>query len=105
LDPVGPEDAQREAERIGYPMVVKASFGGGGKGMRLVQRAQDLAEAVERSAREAKAYFGRPEVYLERYVTEAHHVEAQIVVDRRGHVSFLGERDCTLQRRYQKLVE
>jgi acetyl-CoA/propionyl-CoA carboxylase biotin carboxyl carrier protein len=102
---VTPEEAQREAERIGYPTVVKAAFGGGGKGMRLVERAQDLAEAVERSAREAKAYFGRPEVYLERYIPHAHHVEAQIVADRHGHVSFLGERDCTLQRRYQKLVE
>jgi acetyl-CoA/propionyl-CoA carboxylase biotin carboxyl carrier protein len=105
LDAVTVEDAQREAERIGYPMVVKAAFGGGGKGMRLVQRPQDLAEAVTRSAREAKAYFGRPEVYLERYITQAHHVEAQIIADRHGHVSFLGERDCTLQRRYQKLVE
>jgi acetyl-CoA/propionyl-CoA carboxylase, biotin carboxylase, biotin carboxyl carrier protein len=105
LDPVTAEDAQREAERIGYPMVVKAAFGGGGKGMRLVERAQDLAEAVERSAREAKSYFGRPEVYLERYIASAHHVEAQILADRDGHVSFLGERDCTLQRRYQKLVE
>jgi acetyl-CoA/propionyl-CoA carboxylase biotin carboxyl carrier protein len=105
LDPVSAEDAQREAERIGYPLVVKAAFGGGGKGMRLVDRAQDLAGAVERSAREAKAYFGRPEVYLERYIAEAHHVEAQILADRDGHISFLGERDCTLQRRYQKLVE
>ena len=104
-DAVGPEEAQREAERIGFPLVVKAAFGGGGKGMRLVRREQDLAAAVERSAREARAYFGRPEVYLERYIEHAHHVEAQILGNRYGHVSFLGERDCTLQRRYQKLVE
>ena len=105
LDPVTPEEAQKEAERIGYPMVVKAAFGGGGKGMRLVRAPQELAGAVERSAREAKAYFGRPEVYLERYIEHAHHVEAQILADRHGNMSFLGERDCTLQRRYQKLVE
>jgi len=104
-DPVGAEEAQREAERIGYPLVVKAAFGGGGKGMRMVRRAEELAEAVERSAREARAYFGRPEVYLERYIERAHHVEAQILADGHGNISFLGERDCTLQRRYQKLVE
>jgi acetyl-CoA/propionyl-CoA carboxylase biotin carboxyl carrier protein len=105
LDPVGPQEALREAEHIGFPMVVKAAFGGGGKGMRLVRGPGELIEAVERSAREAKAYFGRPEVYLERYIEQAHHVEAQILADTHGNVSFLGERDCTLQRRYQKLVE
>jgi acetyl-CoA/propionyl-CoA carboxylase biotin carboxyl carrier protein len=105
LDPVTPEEAEREAERIGYPMVVKAAFGGGGKGMRLVRTPGELRDAVQRSAREAKAYFGRPEVYIEHYLERAHHVEAQILADGRGHVSFLGERDCTLQRRYQKLVE
>jgi acetyl-CoA/propionyl-CoA/long-chain acyl-CoA carboxylase, biotin carboxylase, biotin carboxyl carrier protein len=105
LDPVSPAEAAREAERIGFPMVVKAAFGGGGKGMRMVRSADELAEAVERSGREAQAYFGRPEVYLERYIERAHHVEAQILGDEHGHLSFLGERDCTLQRRYQKLVE
>jgi acetyl-CoA/propionyl-CoA/long-chain acyl-CoA carboxylase, biotin carboxylase, biotin carboxyl carrier protein len=104
-DPVSAEEALSAADRIGLPIVVKAAFGGGGKGMRLVERAEDLAEAVERSAREAEAYFGRPEVYLERYITKAHHVEAQILADARGHVSFLGERDCSTQRRYQKLIE
>src|SRR5436190_9272938 len=105
LDPVSPEEARRQAERIGFPMVVKAAFGGGGKGMRLVSQPEELDGAVERSAREARAYFGRPAVYLERYAERAHHVEAQILADDHGHVSFLGERDCTLQRRYQKLVE
>ena len=85
--------------------MVKAAFGGGGKGMRLVERPEELQEAVERSAREAQAYFGRAEVYLERYMSQAHHVEAQILADWAGHVSFLGERDCSVQRRYQKLVE
>jgi acetyl-CoA/propionyl-CoA carboxylase biotin carboxyl carrier protein len=103
--PVDAAQARAEAERIGFPLVVKAAFGGGGKGMRLVEAADDLDEAVERSAREAKAYFGRPEVYLERYIARAHHVEAQILADAHGHISFLGERDCSMQRRYQKLVE
>jgi len=105
LDPVTPEQALAEAARVGFPMVVKAAFGGGGKGMHLVRTAEELAPTVERSAREAKAYFGRPEVYIERHVERAHHVEAQILADDHGNVSFLGERDCTLQRRYQKLVE
>ncbi|HCO03125.1 MAG TPA: hypothetical protein DIT48_07160, partial [Actinobacteria bacterium] len=104
-EPVSPEAAVAAGERIGFPLVVKAAFGGGGKGMRLVREASELTEAVERSAREAQAYFGRPEVYLERYIEAAHHVEAQILADAHGNISFLGERDCTLQRRYQKLVE
>jgi acetyl-CoA/propionyl-CoA carboxylase biotin carboxyl carrier protein len=104
-DPVGTEEAIKIAERIGFPLAVKAAFGGGGRGMQLVEEPDRLRDAVERSAREAQSYFGRPEVYLERYMTRAHHVEAQIIADTRGNYSFLGERDCTLQRRYQKLVE
>jgi acetyl-CoA/propionyl-CoA carboxylase biotin carboxyl carrier protein len=104
-EPVEAGDAASEAARIGFPVLVKAAFGGGGKGMRLVPSPDELDEAVQRSAREAGAYFGRPEVYLEHYIERAHHVEAQILADSRGHVSFLGERDCTLQRRHQKLVE
>src|SRR5205814_7425537 len=78
---------------------------GAGEGMGVVSSAAELGEALERAAREAGAYVGRPEVYLERYVERSHHVEAQILADTRGNVSFLGERDCSLQRRYQKLVE
>jgi acetyl-CoA/propionyl-CoA carboxylase biotin carboxyl carrier protein len=104
-EPVGSDRATEVAARVGFPLAVKAAHGGGGRGMHLVHRPDELAEAVERSAREAAAYFGRPEVYLERYITRAHHVEAQIVADGHGHLSFLGERDCTMQRRYQKLVE
>src|SRR5919198_682939 len=104
-DPVTPEKALQEAERIGFPCVVKAAFGGGGKGMRLVEERKELEPALERSAREAQSYFGRPEVYLERYIERAHHVEAQILADSHGHLSFLGERDCSMQRRYQKLIE
>jgi acetyl-CoA/propionyl-CoA carboxylase biotin carboxyl carrier protein len=104
-EPITPEEARREAERIGFPIAVKAAYGGGGRGMHVVNDPADLDEAVARSAREAQAYFGRPEVYLERYVERGHHVEAQVIADRHGNASFLGERDCTLQRRYQKLVE
>ena len=104
-DPVSPDEARRVASGIGFPIAVKAAHGGGGRGMHLVEREEDLEEAVERSAREAQSYFGRPEVYLERYIARAHHVEAQIIADTRGSFSFLGERDCSLQRRYQKLVE
>jgi acetyl-CoA/propionyl-CoA carboxylase biotin carboxyl carrier protein len=103
--PVSVEEAVGAAEGIGFPLAVKAAHGGGGRGMHLVTDPQGLPDAVDRSAREAKAYFGRPEVYLERYITRAHHVEAQILADTHGNMSFLGERDCTLQRRYQKLVE
>lgn len=104
-EPVGVAEAKKAAPSIGFPLAVKAAHGGGGRGMHLVENPGELEDAVERSAREAQAYFGRPEVYLERYVSRAHHVEAQIVADTRGNVSFLGERDCSLQRRYQKLVE
>ncbi|MGH2662599.1 MAG: biotin carboxylase N-terminal domain-containing protein [Actinomycetota bacterium] len=104
-EPVGVAEATRVAPDIGFPLAVKAAHGGGGRGMHLVDDLGELEDAVERSAREAQAYFGRPEVYLERYVARAHHVEAQIVADTRGNVSFLGERDCSLQRRYQKLME
>jgi acetyl-CoA/propionyl-CoA carboxylase biotin carboxyl carrier protein len=104
-EPVTAEEAERVAADVGFPLAVKAAHGGGGRGMHLVDRAEDLEDAVERSAREARAYFGRPEVYLERYITRAHHVEAQILADDHGNISFLGERDCTVQRRYQKLLE
>ena len=104
-DPVGADRAEEVARRVGFPLAVKAAHGGGGRGMHLVRKPEELREAVERSAREAQAYFGRPEVYLERYITRAHHVEAQILADSHGRFSFLGERDCTIQRRYQKLVE
>jgi len=103
--PILPDAARAEAERIGFPLLVKAAFGGGGRGMRQVDSADELTEAVESAAREAGAAFGRPEVYLERLVGRAHHVEAQIIADTHGNVSFLGERDCSLQRRHQKLVE
>ena len=104
-EPVDLAQAKKEASRIGFPLIVKAAFGGGGKGMHVVRDSEHLEESLKRAAREAKSYFGRPEVFLERYVDRAHHVEAQIVADAHGNVFFLGERDCSVQRRHQKLIE
>ncbi|MET0801430.1 MAG: biotin carboxylase N-terminal domain-containing protein, partial [Actinomycetota bacterium] len=104
-EPVDAKQARKQAERIGFPLLVKAAFGGGGKGMHIVRDGGHLEEALKRGAREAQSYFGRPEVFLERYVDRAHHVEAQILADTHGTVVFLGERDCTVQRRHQKLIE
>src|SRR5919106_137809 len=104
-EPVDLAQARKDAGRIGFPLLVKAAFGGGGKGMHVVRDADHLEESLRRAAREAKSYFGRPEVFLERYVDRARHVEAQILADTHGNVSFLGERDCSVQRRHQKLIE
>jgi acetyl-CoA/propionyl-CoA carboxylase biotin carboxyl carrier protein len=104
-EPVDIRHAKKQAERVGFPLLVKAAFGGGGKGMHVVRDADHLDEMLRRAAREAQSYFGRPEVFLERYVDRAHHVEAQIMADTHGNVFFLGERDCSVQRRHQKLIE
>jgi acetyl-CoA/propionyl-CoA carboxylase biotin carboxyl carrier protein len=104
-EPVDIRHAKKQAERVGFPLLVKAAFGGGGKGMHVVRDADHLDEALRRAAREAQSYFGRPEVFLERYVDRAHHVEAQVIADTHGNVFFLGERDCSVQRRHQKLIE
>ncbi|MEX0753796.1 MAG: biotin carboxylase N-terminal domain-containing protein [Actinomycetota bacterium] len=104
-DPIDIGDAAKHAERIGFPLLVKAAFGGGGRGMHIVRGPERLDDALKRAAREAEAYFGRPEVFLERYIDRAHHVEAQILCDTRGGAYFLGERDCSVQRRHQKLIE
>ena len=104
-DPINVNDAAAEADRIGFPVLVKAAFGGGGRGMQIVRKPEELGSALARATREAQAYFGRPEVFLERYVDRAHHVEAQVFADTHGNVFFLGERDCSVQRRHQKLIE
>jgi len=95
----------READRIGYPVLIKASAGGGGKGMRRVEKAADFAAALASCQREAKASFGDDHVLVERYVTRPRHIEIQVFGDSQGHVIHLGERDCSVQRRHQKVLE
>jgi pyruvate carboxylase len=98
-------DIAAEAARIGYPLIVKASFGGGGRGMRVVTRPEELAEKLAEAQREAVAAFGRGEVFLERYIPRAKHIEVQILGDAHGQLVHLWERDCSVQRRHQKVVE
>ncbi len=99
-------DARRLAEEtIGYPIAVKAAGGGGGKGFRVALSADKLEEAFEGAAREGEKFFSDPTVYLERYLPDPRHVEVQVLADKHGNVIHLGERDCSLQRRHQKLIE
>ncbi|WP_210284153.1 pyruvate carboxylase, partial [Aureimonas phyllosphaerae] len=99
------EEVKRLAETIGYPVMLKASWGGGGRGMRAIRKPEDLAREVTEAKREAKAAFGKDEVYLEKLVERARHVEVQILGDTHGTVVDLFERDCSIQRRNQKVVE
>jgi acetyl-CoA/propionyl-CoA carboxylase biotin carboxyl carrier protein len=98
-------DARTVADVYGFPIVVKAAHGGGGRGLRVVSESADLERAFEAARREADAYFASPEVYVERYLERPRHIEAQVMFDRHGNGFFLGERDCSLQRRHQKLIE
>jgi 3-methylcrotonyl-CoA carboxylase alpha subunit len=99
------ETLRLEAERIGYPVLVKASAGGGGKGMRIVRAAAELADAVTGAKRESKAAFGDDTLLLEKYLTQPRHVEIQVFADTHGNCVYLFERDCSLQRRHQKVIE
>ncbi|HEY6695666.1 MAG TPA: biotin carboxylase N-terminal domain-containing protein, partial [Solirubrobacteraceae bacterium] len=99
------EDARTIAEDIGYPIAVKAAGGGGGKGFRVALEADKLEEAFEGAAREGEKFFSDATVYLERYLPDPRHVEVQVLADKEGNTIHLGERDCSLQRRHQKLIE
>lgn len=99
------EEIARIAEEIGFPVMIKASAGGGGRGMRIAMNSDQLAKAARMARQEAEAAFGDGGIYLEKYIAQPRHVEFQILADEHGNVVHLGERDCTLQRRHQKLVE
>jgi acetyl-CoA carboxylase, biotin carboxylase subunit len=103
--PGGDASTPEEAERIGYPMLLKAAGGGGGRGIKRVSEPEELRRAFAEAAAEARAAFGDERLYVERFVGRARHIEVQIVADQHGAVVALGERDCSVQRRYQKLIE
>ena len=102
--PIG-SNPKEEAKAIGYPIIIKAASGGGGRGMRIVNSESDLEESINLTQTEAESAFGDPTVYMEKFFTAPKHIEVQVLADRFGNVLHLGERDCSLQRRHQKVIE
>jgi acetyl-CoA carboxylase biotin carboxylase subunit len=106
LEPIEDEKKlEKEAEKIGFPVILKASAGGGGKGLRLVKSKKELASSFRLARSEAESSFDDPSVYIEKYIQEPHHIEVQILADHFGNIVYLGERECSIQRRYQKVLE
>ncbi len=99
------KDLQLQAKKVGYPLLLKASSGGGGKGMRLVSRKEELLSSFQMAQSEAQSSFDDPSIYIEKYLEEPHHIEIQILADNFGNIVYLGERECSIQRRYQKVLE
>src|SRR5204863_7970757 len=100
-----PDEVRRLGDELGWPLAIKAAAGGGGKGLKIVRSADQVERALESAQREGQAYVSDPSVYVERYLEDPRHVEVQVLADTQGNVVHLGERDCTIQRRHQKLVE
>ncbi|MFB3115127.1 MAG: biotin carboxylase N-terminal domain-containing protein, partial [Nitrospirales bacterium] len=99
------DEARRVGKKVGYPLIVKALAGGGGRGMRVISREEDLDKAILAAQLESRVVFGSDGVYLEKFLIDPRHIEIQVLADEHGHVIHLGERECSVQRRYQKLVE
>lgn len=99
------DDLKSEAEKIGFPVMMKASAGGGGIGMEIIKNAESLEKAYKLASSRAKAYFGNPAIYLEKYIEEPRHIEVQVFADKHGNFLHLGERECSIQRRHQKVIE
>ena len=106
LEPVThAKEGEKIAQQIGFPVIIKAAFGGGGRGMRIVHEADEFQELFASATNEAVKYFGKGDVFIEKYVQNPRHIEVQIVADKYGNVVHLGERDCSIQRRHQKVIE
>lgn len=103
--PEDPKAIEAIAEEIGYPVIIKAAGGGGGRGMRIIRAAAELKEAVELTRKEAARFFGNPTIYMEKFLDRPRHVEIQVMCDNHGNAVWLGDRDCSLQRRHQKVIE
>lgn len=105
-DPItDPKEAKKIASEIGFPVIIKAAFGGGGRGMRIVHKADEFESLFEAATNEAKRFFGKGDVFIEKYLENPRHIEVQVAADKFGNVIHVGERDCSIQRRHQKVVE